>query len=294
MDGEGQYGGAGLDGDEGLDDLDERRPGSGLARLEGIENLTPPADTQVPWTQRDVWLGVIVLAVWGVALFALSLSGWVTAETVDPGVYLALAELVFLLPVWWFTVRKYGVGLGALGLRPFQMTSVGLGCGLLLVSFAFNFCYNLFLALFGLRAQIDLVPLVAQLSSPWFLLLAATVVAPVVEEVFFRGFVFAGFRERYGWPRAALISAGLFSVLHLQPLAIPPIFLLGLIFAFLYQRSRSLWPAILMHVLMNALALGATYLAAEMIGSTGLDSTDLFSSMLRDPTGVSPLPTSPP
>jgi membrane protease YdiL (CAAX protease family) len=85
----------------------------------------------------------------------------------------------------------------------------------------------------------------------------------MVEEIFFRGFVFAGLRERYGWQRAALISSALFGVIHFTPTAIMPIFILGCVFAYLYQRSGSIWPAILMHAFSNALALGAAFVLAS-------------------------------
>jgi hypothetical protein len=225
-----------------------------------------------------------------VVILALSLIARLTSVSVDPGLWIGLGELVFLLPVWWLTVRKYRVNWRVLGLRGFQVAMVGLGCGLLVFSFVFNFFYGLVLALFGLRAQVNLVPILAQLSSPWLLMLAGVIVAPLVEELFFRGFVFAGLRLRYGWPKAAAISSALFALLHLQPLAILPIFLLGFIFAFLYQRSRSLWPAILMHVLMNALALGSAYLVAKTGIMPGTDPTEFFSPLPIDPGGSSPLP----
>jgi membrane protease YdiL (CAAX protease family) len=249
-----------------------------------------PSDA-VPWTPRDVWLGLGFLALWWVVILALSLFARLSTVSVDPGLWVGLGELVFLLPVWWLTVRKYRVDWRALGLRGFQAAMVGLGCGLLVFSFVFNFFYGSVLALFGLRAQVNLVPILAQLSSPWLLMLAGVVVAPLVEELFFRGFVFAGLRPRYGWPKAAAISSALFALLHLQPLAILPIFLLGYIFAFLYQRSRSLWPAILMHVLMNALALGSAYLVAKMGLMPGADPTEFFSPLPLDAGGSSPLPT---
>ncbi len=75
--------------------------------------------------------------------------------------------------------------------------------------------------------------------------------------------MFAGLRERYGWQKAALISSSLFGVIHFTPTAIIPIFILGYIFAYLYQRSRSIWPAILMHASSNTLALGAAYVVAN-------------------------------
>jgi membrane protease YdiL (CAAX protease family) len=248
------------------------------------------ASDAVPWTTRDVWLGIGLLVIWWVLLVVVPLIARFTTYDVDPGLLVGLGELVFLLPVWWFTVRKYRVSWGTLGLQRFPAPMVGLGCGLLLCSFVFNFFYGSVLALFGLRAQVDLVPILASLSSPWLLILSGVVVAPLVEELFFRGFVFAGLRPRYGWPKAAAISSALFALFHLQPLAILPIFLLGWIFAFLYQRSRSLWPALLMHILMNAVALGSAYLVARMGILPGTNPTEFFSPL---PPGVesSPLTT---
>ena len=124
--------------------------------------------------------------------------------------------------------------------------------------------YSVVLDIFGLRVQADLAPLFSELGSPWWFLLAGVVVAPIVEEVFFRGFVFAGLRNRYEWKKAAVISSALFALTHLQLTAFIPIFILGYIFSVLYQRSNSIVPAILMHILTNGLALGAAYLTANI------------------------------
>jgi len=217
----------------------------------------------VPWTTRDVWLGVMFLALWLVML--LTSVFWLSSLTLelDPGLLVSLAELALLVPVWWFALRKYRVGWQALGLRGFQGAMIGLGCGLMVLSFMFNFAYSTFLALLNLRIQADLTPVFAELSSPWWLLAGGVIVAPVVEEIFFRGFVFAGLCRRYEWQKAAVISAALFALIHLQLTAVIPIFILGYIFAYLYYQSNSIWPAILMHVATNALGLGMAYLAAN-------------------------------
>lgn len=218
----------------------------------------------VPWTTRDVWLGLVIFGLLLAIAIAVSVLVRSLSWKLDLGLMVSLAELLLLGPVWWLAVRKYRVGWETLGLRGFKGEMIGLGCGLMLLSFIFNFFYGLILALFGLRAQVDLVPIFAQLSSPWLLLIGGAVVAPIVEEVFFRGFVFAGLRQRYGWQKAALVSSALFALIHLIPTAIIPIFILGYIFAYLYQRSNSIWPAILMHASTNALALGAAYMLANV------------------------------
>jgi membrane protease YdiL (CAAX protease family) len=224
------------------------------------EPSTPQA---VPWTERDVWLGLALLVLLLVIATGLAFMVRRLAFDLDLGWLVGLGELLLLAPVWWLALRKYRAGWGALGLRGFTGEMLGLGCGLMLLSFVFNMAYGLFLALFGLRIQPDLIPIFAQLSSPWPLLVGGALVAPLVEEIFFRGFVFGGLSRRYGWRRAALVSAALFALIHFTPTAILPIFLLGCIFAYLYRRSGSLWPGILMHMATNTLALAAAYLLAS-------------------------------
>ena len=225
--------------------------------------IEQPQPHSVPWTTRDVWLGLAALVLWLVISVVASVVVSLLSLEVDVGLMVSLAELLLLVPVWWFTVRKYKVGWKALGLRSFRGSMVGLGCGLMILSFGFNLFYSLFLALFDLQMQADLVPVFAELSSPWWLLAGGVIVAPVAEEVFFRGFVFAGLRQRYDWKKAALISSALFAVIHVTPTAMIPVFILGFIFAYLYHRSNSIWPAILMHVSTNALALGLAYVLAN-------------------------------
>ncbi|MGC9334502.1 MAG: CPBP family intramembrane glutamic endopeptidase [Anaerolineae bacterium] len=226
------------------------------------------ADQRVPWTVRDVCWGLVGMGLWLAlafgAMYLLRSLSW----GLDPGLSVTLLEMLLLIPVWWLAMRRYGVGWQALGLRGFRGRALQVGCGLMIGSWLFNLVYSLVLSQFGLRMQADLIPILAELSAPWLFAAGAVVVAPLVEEIFFRGFVFAGLRERYGWHRAAVISAGLFAVIHLQPTAIAPIFVLGLIFAYLYERSGSIWPAVLMHVSSNALALGAAYLIIQMGLST--------------------------
>ena len=225
---------------------------------------TESSPRSVPWTVRDVWIGVLLLVLWIVGYIAATFLVRTYSVGLNPGLFVGIAELALLVPVWWLAVRKYGAGWDTLGFRRFDAGSLGVGCGLMLISVLFNGVYSAFLAVFGLRAQVDLVPIFAELSSPWWLLLAGIVVAPVVEELFFRGFVYAGLAERYSWRKAAVISSALFALIHLQITAMVPIFILGYIFAYLYRRSGSIWPAVLMHVSTNALGLGAAYLLSRI------------------------------
>ena len=222
-------------------------------------SYSPP----VPWTPRDVAWGLGVFILWILFFAVTGLLGQRLELPIDAGLLVVFGEAVLLLPVWYFTVHKYGMSWTDLGLRGFQPWAVGIGCGLMLLSLFFNLIYAAFLSLFNLQIQPDIALMFESTSFPLALLFGGAVVAPFVEEVFFRGFVFTGLRQRLGWKQAAIASAGLFALAHFMPTSILPIFILGLVFAFLYQLSGSVWPAILMHMLTNTIALSAAYAVAQ-------------------------------
>lgn len=223
----------------------------------------PAAPAAVPWTPRDVAWGMAAFVGWIVLVVAASEAGRWLNLNIDPGVTVVFGTALLLLPAWYFTVYKYGVSWAELGLRGFQPAAVGLGCGLMIASVIFNMLYAAFLALFNLQIQPNIDEMFNLTDFPVALLFGGVVVAPIVEEVFFRGFIFAGLRRRWDWKIAAAISALMFAVAHVLPTSFLPIFILGVIFAGLYQFSGSIWPAILMHMLTNAVALSVAYALSQ-------------------------------
>ena len=83
----------------------------------------------------------------------------------------------------------------------------------------------------------------------------ACVVAPVAEELFFRGVVYGALRQRIAWPAAMLISAGIFAAIHTNLLGFLSILLLGCLLANLYERTGALVVPIAIHILHNSLLM---------------------------------------
>ena len=87
----------------------------------------------------------------------------------------------------------------------------------------------------------------------------AVVMAPLFEEVFFRGFLFRGFANSWGWGWGAVASAAIFGLAHLQLDVFVPLFALGIGLAWVYHRTGSLWTSISLHALFNGISVLAWY-----------------------------------
>lgn len=88
-------------------------------------------------------------------------------------------------------------------------------------------------------------------SSKLTLFLPVVVVAPLAEEIFFRGFMLRGYLGRYSITKAVWASAAVFALFHLNPWQMVAAFPLGLGFAWLFLRTGSLIPGILSHAMAN-------------------------------------------
>ncbi|HEU5063098.1 MAG TPA: type II CAAX endopeptidase family protein [Solirubrobacterales bacterium] len=83
--------------------------------------------------------------------------------------------------------------------------------------------------------------------------------AAIAEEIAFRGMLFGGLRERLPRVPAALLAGAVFGLLHAFTglSAVPPLIALGFIFCLLYEKTGSIVPGILLHMLNNSVALAA-------------------------------------
>ena len=88
-----------------------------------------------------------------------------------------------------------------------------------------------------------------------FGILSIALLAPILEELLFRGAIQGQLQESGMRPwTAILVSSLIFGVVHMNPAQIPFAFLLGMMFGWLYYRTGSLLPGIVGHVLNNSIA----------------------------------------
>ncbi len=88
-----------------------------------------------------------------------------------------------------------------------------------------------------------------------------TVVAPVAEELFFRGFMFTALRRAWGLVPAVLATGIAFGAVHAgssEPEFLVPLGVFGAALCLLYWKTKSILPCIVLHALNNSLALGVS------------------------------------
>jgi hypothetical protein len=84
----------------------------------------------------------------------------------------------------------------------------------------------------------------------------AAILAPVCEELTFRGYLQSTLSLRRGPAGAIAVGAFLFATLHLDPVRFPALLVLGTVFGWLTWRAGSVWPAVAAHAANNGLAAG--------------------------------------
>jgi len=102
------------------------------------------------------------------------------------------------------------------------------------------------------------------------------IVAPLTEEMFFRGLVLNGFLKRYSPSKAMVLSALLFSIIHLNPYQMIGAFVGGLILAWLRIMSGSLWPSIYLHAVNNGIVFLVISLKLDIPGFSMGDGSHQF------------------
>ena len=236
---------------------------------QGVRNempAPPPSDPPPPpWNSGDVAKGVGIVIL--VALLGLLIGSAVTATTDANRSFLGLGittvlELSLVAVAWRFAVKRYGCSWSALGLRPlrFEDARWAIPAGIL-ISLTVAMVYAGILTGLGLDDEVRSPSIFDEPGTVVLIVgsIMAVAVAPVVEELFFRGFIFSGLLSRLTVKQAAIGSAALFALAHIHPLSYAPIFIIGLVLAWVYRTTGSLANAMLVHASYNGVIVGISF-----------------------------------
>jgi membrane protease YdiL (CAAX protease family) len=236
-----------------------------------------PAPLLKPWRPMDaveVWavLLVVVAAAQGLAILLRSRG---LGEMGQLGVHALGYALAALLPLWVIARKTRGQtpgGATLVGIAPVRIGGLAGGvlayavflAALALTAGAASWFFGFNLSMGALLAQTGAGAHFRQPLSGAMYGVLAVLVAPVVEETIFRGFVYSGLRRTMPVGMATILSAIMFATAHVgvSGAAVMGIGVLALGLAYTYERTRNLWICIGMHMIHNALVFALMALAA--------------------------------
>jgi membrane protease YdiL (CAAX protease family) len=226
------------------------------------EPVEPQRPGGFPYANWGAWmalLGVVLALCAGVALaipFSIAGNdGHGDLTTLGNIGVQAMTELGFLL-VPMVIAAQHGAAtlamiLSRLGVRRFRPSALKWMGATIVAYLVFNAVY---VAVFGEPHQED----IAEGFGPVPIqVLLIVVLAPISEEICFRGMLFGGLRTKLPVVPAALIGGLVFGGLHaLTGLsAVPPLIVFGFLLCLLYEKTGSVVPGIVLHMLNNSVAL---------------------------------------
>lgn len=179
-------------------------------------------------------------------------------------VLLASTQVALLLVGWAFVLRTNALaGLPAVGSRADARTVLtGIGWGLAawiganIVAVVVAYLFELV----GIEATPQAAEQAAFALDPVLVVASFVILAPIAEEIFFRGIVYNAWLREGGRRYAYIGSSLLFAISHLSLVQFIPLLLLGLALAWVYERTGSLVAAIAMHATFNAVTVVLLFL----------------------------------
>jgi uncharacterized protein len=243
----------------------------------------PPPTTRSPvrWGLLEAFGGLFVVyfiaAVAGI--FVISTSGYDDFDDAPLWLF-ALANaplhLAMLAVSWWATTTRGNGVVDDIGLR---MKPRDIGFGIVMgpvCSVALGLLYLPILDAFGGNSD-EVDDAARELteradSAVGVLALVVTVVllAPVAEEVFFRGLMQRAVQRRAGAAAGIIISGLVFGAIHFQLLQLPVLAALGFILAYMTWKTGRLGPAIFTHMAFNGLTVLSLLTFGEDDGASAL------------------------
>jgi len=171
-------------------------------------------------------------------------------------------ELALFGIVVALTVIKYRSRWSALGFRPLALRRAWVPAVVVIVAYITVVVYAIIAESIGGNKFAPQSTLGEDVfDEKVFVVLAGILalgMAPLVEETFFRGFVFGGLSKKFTFLGAALISGFLFSLAHGQLTTLIPFTFIGMVFAAGYAYTGSLWTTIAAHFTFNLISFSVT------------------------------------
>ncbi|HWQ42958.1 MAG TPA: type II CAAX endopeptidase family protein [Desulfosporosinus sp.] len=221
-----------------------------------IDSRIPPR--QPVW---NIWQGLLLIAL--VTLIEYPLGWLETPKDLDSvrGILyfigIGIGDVLVYFSVIWIFMRLIRRPFSDLGfIKPLKRYVVlGFVVGILLFV-GIGLLGNVLTNLLGTPAPQSFTVAVKGVNYKWefgLLALLGGMIAPIKEEMLFRGLMYPPLRQALGKGKGMLLTGLFFAALHFDIVRFIPLFIGGVVLTWLYERSSSIWPTIVAHGTWNTL-----------------------------------------
>jgi membrane protease YdiL (CAAX protease family) len=174
-------------------------------------------------------------------------------------IFYGVQALLMLGVVWFFAIYWRGSTVRDLGFRYYSiLKTIWYTFISLIFIFLISFLYVLALkSIFGIEAppsKVDELISNRNISSN-ILIIITTIIAPFCEEIYFRGFLYSAFKKNFGVTVALFLSSFLFALAHLEIYSFIPIMIVGWLFAYIFEKTKSIFAVIFLHAGYNLILI---------------------------------------
>ncbi|MEM2350062.1 MAG: CPBP family glutamic-type intramembrane protease [Candidatus Bathyarchaeia archaeon] len=164
---------------------------------------------------------------------------------------------VILLSFTLIYIKRRGGSFKSLGLRSIsrRIILLGIASGLTIVVANISVTMLLQPTIGASPIQEEIYRLISKPGMQIAIAVFSVLLAPFVEEVYFRGFSYQAFKKSWGVKAAIPLCSIFFSILHMDPWSIPNTFIAGLILTLVYEKTGNLNATIIAHSINNLSAI---------------------------------------
>ncbi len=120
-----------------------------------------------------------------------------------------------------------------------------------------------------------------QVSNDLYSFLTIVIIAPIFEEIIFRGIILDGFLKKFSANKSILLSSLLFAIIHLNPWQGIGAFIAGLFLGWIYFKTQSIIPCIAIHLTNNLISFIATiYISSDSFIISTLTQNNMISTII--------------
>lgn len=244
------------------------KPAGGKAWM----GLTLPIWVVAGFVLAQVIVGLLITLVRTVGVSFEGINATILSTILTAVIYVISIVIVIGLP--WL-VKKYRTSKAELGLTRYpEWLDLLLAPAGFMVYILLSALFTAFAMTYMTFIDFDQVQETgfSQLGPQYEYILAfisLVVLAPVAEEVLFRGYLFGKLQKNVATWIAILISSAVFAAVHLAWNVGIDVFALGIVLCLLRILSKSLWPSILLHMLKNGIAFYFLFINPYLLTTLG-------------------------